>query len=111
MEINPIESAYLHLGLHSDKVDLINKWKNQFPPPPPSPSLQNSTKGEREKASDNGLEGIQLFDWSSDSEFNADKYLDTNDDEFQAGYKQTQLNIHQVQSKDCRSYALLVQGA
>ena len=86
-------------------------WRIGFLPPTTTPSLQNSAKERRGKASDNGLEGIQLFDWSSDSEFNADKYLDTNDDEFQAGYEQTQLNIHQVQSKDCRSYALLVQGA
>lgn len=85
--------------------------KDRFPPPPPSPSLQNSAKEERDRASDNGLEGIQLVDWSSDSEFDADEYLDTDDDEFQAGYEQTQLNIHQVQSKDRGSYALLVQGA
>lgn len=39
------------------------------------------------------------------------EYLEENNDEFTAGYDETQLNIHQVQAKDRASYALLVQGA
>lgn len=39
-----------------------------------------------------------------------DEYSD-DDDQFKAGYEETQLNVHQVQAKDRGSYALLVQGA
>ncbi|KAL7475261.1 hypothetical protein ACHAW6_001184 [Cyclotella cf. meneghiniana] len=58
MEVS--KPLYLCLGLRSDTVDLINKLKDWFPPPPPSPSLKNSTKEARDRAFDNGLEGIQL---------------------------------------------------
>lgn len=109
--VNPIASAYLRLGLRSDAVDLLKRLKDRVSPQPSSPSLENSPKEERDKASDNGLEGIQLVDWSSDSDIDADEYLDIDDDEFKAGYEEPQLNIHQVQSKDRGSYALLVQGA
>jgi hypothetical protein len=40
-----------------------------------------------------------------------DEDTDTEDEVFKAGYEEMQLNIHQVQSKDRGSYALLVKGA
>jgi hypothetical protein len=48
----------------------------------------------------------------SDYELEDDDYLDEEEnDEFEAGYEELQLNVHEVKAKDRGSYALLVQGA
>ena len=94
--VNPLAAAYIRIGLRSDAADLINLLQDRSPSP--LPVLEKDR-----------LEPIAAYD--SGEESNEDEYLEENDDEFTAGYDETQLNVHQVQAKDRASYALLVQGA
>lgn len=85
-------AAYIRLGLRSDAIDLINLLKDR--------NLPQSDVHKKDKM-------IEL-DYEEDDE---DEYTDEVDNDFQAGYEESQLNVHQVQAKDRGSYALLVQGA
>lgn len=88
--INPLAAAYIRLGLRSDAVDLLNLLKDRKLPIP--------RIDEKEK-----------FDTQLDYELE-DNHAD-DEEEFQAGYEEPVLNVHQVKAKDRGSYALLVQGA
>jgi hypothetical protein len=93
--INPLAAAYIRLGLRSDAIDLINLLKDRDPSPPPVYAEDTA-----------GL----ISEYESEDE--DDEYLDEEEhDEFEAGYEELQLNVHQVKAKDRGSYALLVQGA
>ena len=125
-------SAYLRLGLRSEAAELINNHLKDRNPPLPQPSpLRASTskrskewKEKREYTSENpGFIGIPLVSWSDDDDDDDNAKLiadldsgdDGDDDDEEEdddnGYEASQLNIHQVQSKDRGSYSLLVQGA
>jgi len=97
------------------------------PPPQPqnnSPS-KSSEKGSEKKidqeltSENSGFVAIPLVSWSDDDDdakLLADIDGEINEeeddyDDYDDGYESSQLNIHQMQSKDRGSYALLVQGA
>lgn len=102
--VNPLASAYLHLGLRSEASNLINTLNDRRPPPPdPYPKKTKKEKSELTSPNPRFSEGVQIMNWED---------VDLNDDEeFDDGYESPQLNIYDVQSKDRGSYALLVKGA
>mmetsp|Transcript_6188 Transcript_6188/g.13045 ORF Transcript_6188/g.13045 Transcript_6188/m.13045 type:complete len:686 (+) Transcript_6188:2-2059(+) len=125
--INPLAAAYLRLGLRSDASELIKNHLKDRPPPQPqnnSPS-KSSEKGSEKKidqeltSENSGFVAIPLVSWSDDDDdakLLADIDGEINEeeddyDDYDDGYESSQLNIHQMQSKDRGSYALLVQGA
>lgn len=120
--INPLASAYNRLGLCREASALINEHlKDRTPPPPPPPLLKNqytspSTKsrlwrGNRELLSDNpGFEGVPLVEWNDESLMNEDGVDASLNDDYDL-IERTQLNIHEMKSKDRASYSLLVQSA
>lgn len=102
--VNPLASAYLHLGLRSEAANLINTLNDRRPPPPDLyPKKSKKEKSELTSPNPRFSEGVQIMNWDD---------VDLNDDEeFDDGYESPQLNIYDVQSKDRGSYALLVKGA
>ena len=104
--VNPLASAYLHLGLRSEAANLINSLNDRRPPPDTYPQKSRKEKSELTSPNPRFSEGVQLVNWEDDD------LDDGNDDEeFDNGYESPQLNIYDVQSKDRGSYALLVKGA
>ena len=105
--VNPLASAYLHLGLRSEAANLINSLNDRMPPPPDTyPKKSKKEKSELTSPNPRFSEGVQIVNWEDDD------LDDGNDDEeFDNGYESPQLNIYDVQSKDRGSYALLVKGA
>ena len=122
--INPLASAYNRLGLCSEASALINEHlKDRAPPPPPKKKQFAATntksklwREKREFLSDNpGFEGVPLVEWNDDSlkyggEVDASLNDDNENDDDEL-FERTQLNIHEMKSKDRASYSLLVQGA
>ena len=96
--VNPIASAYLRLGLRLDAEDLIHRLRDRDLPPPHVPYKKN-----KREQFDDDLDDY-MANWNEED-------AETEDEVFKAGYEEMQLNIHQVQSKDRGSYALLVKGA
>lgn len=101
--VNPLASAYLHLGLRSEAANLINTLNDRRPPPPDHPKKSKKEKSELTSPNPRFSEGVQIMNWE-DGDLN-------DDEEFDDGYEPPQLNIYDVQSKDRGSYALLVKGA
>ncbi len=102
--VNPLASAYLHLGLRSEAANLINTLNDRRPPPlDPYPKKSKKEKSELTSPNPRFSEGVQIMNWE-DGDLN-------DDEEFDDGYESPQLNIYDVQSKDRGSYALLVKGA
>ena len=110
--INPLSSAYNRLGLRSEATTLINEHlKDRIPPPPPPKNHHkkpnHNWKAKRDLVSDNqyqdkGFEAVRMVEFRND---------DLEDDEDDVGYEESQLNVHQMKSKDRASYSLLVQAA
>ncbi len=125
--INPLASAYNRLGLCSEASALINEHlKDRTPPPLPPLKKQytsSSTKSilwreKRELVSDNpGFEGVTLVEWNDESLVYADGVdasLDDDDDDDEDDgdmIERSQLNIHELKSKNRASYSLLVHSA
>ena len=78
---------------------MINKLKDRKIPLSP-------TSYKKEKINEN-----TETQYRSDEDSGEYEYLETEDEQFEPGYEETQLNIHQVKAKDRGSYSLLVQGA
>lgn len=110
--VNPLASAYLHLGLRSEAANLINALKDRSPPPPDTWYPKKFKKEKSELTSDypRFSEGVQIVNWEDDD---LDDIDDNGDDEseFDNGYESPQLNIQNLLSKDRGSYSLLVKGA
>ncbi len=97
--------------------------KDRSPSPPQNylPSKSDDKKSEKkidqELTSENsGFVAIPLVSWSDDDDdakllADIDGAKSDEEDNYDDGYESSQLNIHQMQSKDRGSYALLVQGA
>ena len=120
--INPLASAYNRLGLCSEASALINEHLRDRTPPPPPPlkkqDTSSSTKSilwreKRELVSDNpGFEGVPLVEWNDESLVYADGVdASLDDDDDGDVIERSQLNIHELKSKDRASYSLLVQSA
>mmetsp|Transcript_13821 Transcript_13821/g.23480 ORF Transcript_13821/g.23480 Transcript_13821/m.23480 type:complete len:575 (-) Transcript_13821:41-1765(-) len=110
--VNPLASAYLHLGLRSEAANLINSLNDRRPPPPDVYVYPKKFMKEKSELTSPGRfsEGVQIVNWEDDD---LDDVEDSGNDEeeFGYGYESPQLNIHDVQSKDRGSYSLLVKGA
>jgi hypothetical protein len=109
--VNPLSSAYLHLGLRSEAVNLVNSLNDKRPPPPDTyPKKSKKEKSELTYHNPRFSEGVQIVNWKDDD---LDDIADNGNDEeeFDNGYESPQLNIYDVQSKDRGSYSLLVKGA
>ena len=112
VSINPLASAYNRLGLRSEATTLINEHLKDriLPPPPPKnhhKKPNHNWKAKRDLVSDNqyqdkGFEAVRMVEFRND---------DLEDDEDDVGYEESQLNVHQMKSKDRASYSLLVQAA